>query len=138
MPAIMELIRELAIYEKALAEVEITSADLTDAAFGNHDIIATLVAESSDEIVGAMIFYDVFSTWKGRSLYLEDFVISENFRRNGIGSLLFDALKDEARRRGSSKIMWQVLDWNEPAIKFYEKLGCNFEKEWIDCTLTIR
>ena len=137
MKAVMELIQELADYEKAPNEVVINSDVLEKEAFGNDKIIDTLVAEIDGTVVGAMIYYDIFSTWKGRSMYLEDFVINSNYRRMGIGEKLFDRLISEAKKRGSAKIKWQVIDWNEPAIKFYEKLNASLDGVWIDCTLTL-
>jgi len=137
MKAVMELIQELADYEKAPDEVVINSDVLEKEAFGNDKIIDTLVAEIDGTVVGAMIYYDIFSTWKGRSMYLEDFVINSNYRRMGIGEKLFDRLISEAKKRGSAKIKWQVIDWNEPAIKFYEKLNASLDGVWIDCTLTL-
>jgi len=137
MKAVMELIQELADYEKAPDEVVINSDVLEKEAFGNDKIIDTLVAEIDGTVVGAMIYYDIFSTWKGRSMYLEDFVINSNYRRMGIGEKLFDRLIAEAKKRGSAKIKWQVIDWNEPAIKFYEKLNASLDGVWIDCTLTL-
>ncbi|MFT7612869.1 MAG: ribosomal protein S18 acetylase RimI-like enzyme [Parvicellaceae bacterium] len=137
MKAVMSLIQELADYEKAPDEVNINADVLIKEAFGEGKIIDTLVAEVDGTVVGAMIYYDVFSTWKGRSMYLEDFVINANYRRMGIGEKLFDQLILEAKKRGSAKIKWQVIDWNEPAIKFYEKLNATLDGVWIDCTLTI-
>jgi len=123
MKAVMQLIQDLADFERASDEVNIDSNVLVQEAFGANKIIDILVAEADGDIVGTMIFYDMFSTWKGRSMYLEDFVIRKSHRRMGIGEQLFEALIAEAKRRGSAKIKWQVLDWNEPALNFYKKFN---------------
>ena len=137
MKAVMQLIQDLADFERASDEVNIDSNVLVQEAFGANKIIDILVAEADGDIVGTMIFYDMFSTWKGRSMYLEDFVIRKSHRRMGIGEQLFEALIAEAKRRGSAKIKWQVLDWNETAIDFYKKIDASFEQEWLNCTLNL-
>lgn len=126
--AIHHLVRELAIYEKAPEEFIATMAeyeqDFDDAVF------EALVADVDGKVVGMMLYYLTFSTWKGKMLYLEDFVVLEAYRRYGIGQRLFDKLQLVARQKGCKLIKWQVLDWNEPAIRFYEKNNATIEKEW--------
>lgn len=126
--AIHELVRELAIYEKAepefVATLEEYHRDFQD------DVFESLVAEAEGQVVGMMLYYLTYSTWKGKMLYLEDFVVLPSYRRYGIGQQLFDALQQEARQKGCKLIKWQVLDWNEPAIRFYEKNDATIEKEW--------
>ena len=125
---IYQLVVSLAIYEKAAHEVTATIEDYqTDFKAG---IFQSIVAELDGKIVGMVLFYMNYSTWKGRMLYLEDFVVYEAYRQHGIGQLLWDALKEEAKNQGSRLLKWQVLDWNEPAIKFYEKNKATIEKEW--------
>ena len=137
MPRVLELIKELALYEKAPDEVLISEETLLAEGFGPNKLFDTLVAETDNEIVGMLLYYPVFSTWKGRSIYLEDFVVADSHRRKGIGQLLIDALVQEARAAQAKKIRWQVLDWNSPAIEFYKKINATLENSWIDCTLTL-
>ena len=136
MPRVLELIKELALYEKASDEVLISEETLLTEGFGPNKLFDTLVAETDNEIVGMLLYYPVFSTWKGRSIYLEDFVVADSHRRKGIGQLLINALVQEARVAQAKKIRWQVLDWNAPAIEFYKKISATLENSWIDCTLT--
>lgn len=130
MAAIHHLVRQLAIYEKApeahVATVADYERDFLDGKF------ESIVAEEDGVVVGMVLFYDAYSTWKGRMLYLDDFVVAEERRGAGIGKLLFEAFLDEARKRGCKLAKWQVLDWNEPAINFYQKYPVFFDKEWID------
>ena len=137
MPRVLELIKELALYEKAPDEVLISEETLLEDGFGPNKLFDTLVAETDNEIVGMLLYYPVFSTWKGKSIYLEDFVVADSHRRKGIGQLLIDALVQEARSAKAKKIRWQVLDWNSPAIEFYKKISATLENSWIDCTLTL-
>jgi len=137
MARVLELIIELAEYEKAPREVLISEETLIEEGFGPNKIFDTIVAEMDNEIVGMLLYYPVFSTWKGRSIYLEDFVVANSHRRKGIGQLLIDALVEEARSAQAKKIRWQVLDWNTPAIEFYKRINATLENAWIDCTLTL-
>ena len=137
MPRVLELIKELALYEKASDEVLISEETLLTEGFGPNKLFDTLVAETDNEIVGMLLYYPVFSTWKGRSIYLEDFVVADSHRRKGMGQLLINALVQEARVAQAKKIRWQVLDWNSPAIEFYKKISATLENSWIDCTLTL-
>lgn len=126
--AIRELVIELAIFEK---EPDAVIANLIDYERAFDDgLISMFVAESENEIVGMTLFYDTFSTWKGKILYLEDFVVKAPFRSRGIGSSLFDATLDEAKNRGCALMKWQVLDWNTEATKFYKRKKAQIEKEW--------
>lgn len=126
--AIRELVIELAIFEK---EPDAVTASIEDY---HHNfktgLISMLVAEKKGEIIGMTLYYDTFSTWKGKMLYLEDFVVSEAYRGHGIGDLLFDATIKEAKNRGCVMMKWQVLDWNTGAVKFYERKKATIEKEW--------
>lgn len=126
--AVHELVRELAIYEKAEHEFTATLSDYQ--ADYEAGIFQTIVAEQDGEVVGMALYYMTYSTWKGRMLYLEDFVVREHFRRQGIGQLLFDAFLAEAKVRGCRLAKWQVLDWNRPAVQFYEKQAATIEKGW--------
>lgn len=128
LPAIHDLVRELAVYEKAEEEFIASLAEYQDD-FKN-DIFQAIVAEKNNEVVGMALFYMTYSTWKGKMLYLEDFVVKSSARRQGIGQLLFDAFLDEAKAQGCRLVKWQVLDWNQPALDFYEKNKATIEKEW--------
>ena len=128
-PAIHELVRELAIYEKEEAEFVATIEEYkTDFAAG---IFEAIVAEtSSDGVIGMSLFYMTYSTWKGRMLYLEDFVVKAAFRKKGVGQMLFDAFLETAKSKKCKLAKWQVLDWNEPALAFYRKIGATIEQNW--------
>jgi GNAT superfamily N-acetyltransferase len=127
-PMIFSLVEELALYEKA-PEAVITTVEIYERDF-NAGIFEAVVAEKDDEIIGMALYYMAYSTWKGRMLYLEDFVVRESSRRFGAGQMLFDAYVAIAKEKGATIVKWQVLDWNEPAVKFYEKNNAIIEKEW--------
>jgi GNAT superfamily N-acetyltransferase len=135
LPRVLELIRELAAFEHAPEEVINTVAQMEKDGFGPNPIFGFFVAENKDGIVGLSLYYWRYSTWKGRRLYLEDIIVTEKERGHGIGRLLFDRTMQKAMEENCSGMMWQVLDWNEPAIKFYQKYGANMGPEWINCSL---
>ncbi|MEN0006296.1 MAG: GNAT family N-acetyltransferase [Bacteroidota bacterium] len=128
LPAIHQLVLELAIYEKAEHEFTATLEDYQKDFAAN--IFEAQVAEEEGKIVGMILYYMTYSTWKGRMLYLEDFVVNEAYRQRGVGQLLFDRLLEVALEKGCRLVKWQVLDWNEPAIKFYKKNKATIEKGW--------
>lgn len=126
--SIHNLVRELAIYEKEEAMFTATLEEYErDFEAG---IFQCLVAEDKDVIIGMTFYYMAYSTWKGRMMYLEDFVVTESYRRKGVGKLLFDALFEESKKQGAKLVKWQVLDWNEPAIQFYKKENATIETNW--------
>ncbi|MFM9945091.1 MAG: N-acetyltransferase family protein [Bacteroidia bacterium] len=127
---IMALVNELAIFEKAADEVINTADQLKIDGFGNHPLFKSIVADADHGILGFALYYYRYSTWKGKVLYLEDFYVKEAFRNFGIGKQLFDEIIKTAKNDKCQRISWQVLDWNEPAIKFYEKYNSQFDKEW--------
>ncbi|SNS08001.1 L-amino acid N-acyltransferase YncA [Belliella buryatensis] len=137
LPRVLELVKELALYEKAPEQVTNTVALMEKDGFGEHPIFGFFVAikESTQEIVGISIYYYRYSTWKGRRLYLEDIVVTESERGNGAGKLLFDRTMLKCLEDSCTGMMWQVLDWNEPAINFYKKYGADLDGEWINCNL---
>ena len=136
LPQVLALIKELAEYERAPEAVTNTLAAMQRDGFGPAPIFSFFVLENSaSQIIGLALFYTAYSTWKGRMLYLEDLVVTEAARRGGFGRLLFDAVVAEARATGAVRMKWQVLDWNEPAIGFYKKLGANIESEWLNGNL---
>ena len=129
-PRLLELIQELALYERAPQEVTVTLDHFTQSGFGEQPIWWAFVAEENGFIHGFALYYIRYSTWKGQTMYLEDIIVTEKSRGKGIGKLLFDQLIEEARNRKFKRIVWQVLEWNEPAINFYKKYPTNFDPEW--------
>ena len=132
---ILELVKELARYEKAPNEVTVTLEHFELSGFGSRPVWWAFVAEIDGEIHGFALFYIRFSTWRGQRLYLEDFYVSEEHRGKGLGKLLFDRIIKEAQRRKLNGIQWQVLEWNEPAINFYKKYNAVMDGEWLNCAI---
>lgn len=135
-PRLMELIHELAHFEKAPQEVTVTPEEFTEAGFGLSPVWKAFVAEVAGEIAGFALYYVRYSTWKGSRLYLEDLIITENMRGRGLGKMLFERLFREVKELGFNGMAWQVLGWNEPAIKFYQKYAAAFESGWINTSLS--
>ena len=129
--AVMDLIRGLAEYEKDLPAVKNTAERLAEDIFEHH-YCDSLVAEVDDEIVGFALYYTSYSTWKGPCLYLEDLFVLPEFRSTGLGSKLFDRLVDKARENGYARMDWQIIDWNQPAIDFYERKKAVIDREWLN------
>ncbi len=134
--AMLVLVNELALYEKAPQEVTITLAQFVDAGFGKNPVWQAFVAEVNGVIVGFALFYVRFSTWKGSQLYLEDFIVTEAMRGQGIGKLLFERTIKEAKQKGYASMVWQVLDWNQPALNFYAKYQAGTEAGWLNASLS--
>lgn len=130
MTAVLDLINELAVYEKEPDAVEVTVKDLERDGFGEHPKFTCFVAESGARIVGIALVYMRFSTWKGDVLHLEDLIVSEQMRGTGLGTALLDEVVEYGDQLGVKRISWEVLDWNEPAINFYEKKGANVMRDW--------
>jgi GNAT superfamily N-acetyltransferase len=131
----MELIQELATYEKAPDEVTVSLTHFEESGFGANPVWWAFVAETNGVVVGMALYYIRYSTWKGQRLYLEDILVTEDMRGQKIGSQLMDALIVEAKEKGFNGMNWQVLDWNEPAINFYKKYNANFDPEWVNCSI---
>ena len=129
--AIMELIQALAEYEKAPEQVVNTAEALGQHLF-EEQICKALVVENDQKIIGFALYFTNYSTWKGKCLYLEDFYVLPEYRGTGIGSRLFDAVVEIAQKSGVKRMDWQVLEWNEPAIKFYEKKNAVLDPEWVN------
>jgi GNAT superfamily N-acetyltransferase len=129
---LLELVNELAVYERAPEEVTVTLEEFIDAGFGENKVWDAFVAEEDGFIAGFAIYYTRYSTWKGRRLYLEDFIVTEPFRGKGTGKLLFEAVIKEAKDRDFNGMVWQVLDWNEPALNFYNKYDAELEAGWLN------
>jgi|SRR6185437_15873800 len=135
-PRLLELVHELALFERAPHEVTVTLEEFEDAGFGEKPVWTAYVAEVDGAIAGFALYYIRYSTWKGCRMYLEDLIITENMRGKGLGKLLFDRLIVEARELGFSGMVWQVLDWNEPAINFYKKYEASVEAGWLNASLS--
>lgn len=135
-PPLLELIHELALYEKAPREVTVTLEEFIAAGFGEKPVWKAFVAEVSGKVIGFALYYIRYSTWKGSRLYLEDFIVTEAFRGQGVGKLLFETVMQEAKDKGFNGMSWQVLDWNEPAINFYNKYNAYLESGWLNASFS--
>lgn len=130
MPRVLELIKELAIFEKEPDAVEVSLADLEEDGFSDNPKFTCFVLEIDGKVEGLALVYPRYSTWKGEVLHLEDLIVSEQHRGNGLGSKLLDCVVKYGKEKGVKRISWEVLDWNEPAIMFYEKKGANVMRDW--------
>ena len=136
--AMMALIHELATFEKAPDEVTVSLDHFIESGFGSNPVWWAFVAENdAKEVIAFALYYIRYSTWKGQRLYLEDIIVNEAWRGKGVGKQLMDVLIEEGKQKGFSGMMWQVLDWNEPAIKFYKKYETQFHNEWINVNLEL-
>lgn len=138
----MELIHELAVFEKAPHEVTVRMEHFVESGFGPNPVwwafvAATTLPDGKEEIHGFALYYIRYSTWKGQRLYLEDLLVSEKMRGKGLGKLLFESVLQEAKDKGYSGMVWQVLDWNEPAINFYKKYNAEISDEWMNCSIKL-
>lgn len=133
----MELINELAVYEKAPEEVTVTPEHFRNSGFGPSPVWWAFVAEVDGRVEGLALYYIRYSTWKGQRMYLEDIIVTEKMRGHGIGKMLFDQLIVEFKEKNFSGMVWQVLDWNEPAINFYKKYNARFDPGWINCSIDV-
>ncbi|WP_353138176.1 GNAT family N-acetyltransferase [Pseudopedobacter sp.] len=133
---LLELIYELAVYEKAPEEVTVSLEEFRAAGFGANPVWKAFVYEEHDNIYGFALYYIRYSTWKGCRLYLEDFIVTEQYRGKGIGTKLFERVIQEAKEKGYQGMVWQVLDWNEPALNFYRKYAAETEAGWLNASLS--
>ena len=136
-PRLLELITELAVYEKAPDEVTVTLEHFTESGFGENPVWWAFAAEENGVILGFALYYIRYSTWKGQAMYLEDIIVTASARGRGIGKQLFDRLIEEAKDKKFGRIVWQVLDWNEPAIHFYKKYNADFDGDWLNCSIYV-
>jgi len=130
MPSVLKLVKELAHFEKESNAVIVTTKDLEKDGFGKHPLFKCFVAEMENVIVGMAICYPRYSTWKGPTIHLEDLIVTENKRGLKIGNALYKKVIEYGYNKGVERIEWAVLDWNEPAIKFYESTGANVLRDW--------
>jgi GNAT superfamily N-acetyltransferase len=133
---VLGLVKELAAYEKAPNEVEVTIEEMHNWSFGKDKVFEFFVAEHEHKIIGIALYYYKYSTWKGKCLFLEDIIVTEAYRRYGLGSKLFNEVALVAKQQQVRRMEWQVLDWNEPAINFYKKYQAHLDGEWINGKLT--
>jgi GNAT superfamily N-acetyltransferase len=134
-PTMLALVRELALYEKAPEEVINTEERMLEEGFGTKKSFECVLVELDGIIVGMSLYYFRYSTWKGRRLYLEDLIVTESQRGSGLGKVLFDKTVEIAKEEKCSGMMWQVLDWNTPAINFYDKYSTRYDEGWLNCHL---
>ena len=136
LPYILSLIKDLAEYENCLHQVSITLIELEKDGFGTQPSYEFLVAEKHNQIIGMSFYWIRYSTWKGKFLFLEDFVIKEEYRGKGIGARLFEETIKVCKELNLNGMIWQVLDWNTPAINFYKKYDADINKKWLNGKLT--
>lgn len=134
---LLELVRELATYERAPHEVTVTIGHFEDSGFGERPVWWAFVAEVDGVVQGFALYYIRYSTWKGQRMYLEDLLVTESMRGRRLGAMLFDRLIEEAKERHLAGIVWQVLEWNEPGINFYKKYNATFDPEWVNCSIMV-
>ena len=136
--SVLDLIHELALFEKAPEQVTNSVNDMEEDGFGKNPVFNFYVAELNNKIIGIAVYFIKYSTWKGKGLYLDDLFVTEKFRGKGIGKKLFDIIIEEAKKINAKQLHWQVLDWNTSAIDFYKKYGATIDDEWLDCKLHFR
>lgn len=136
LPALLDLVKELAVYEKAPQEVEVSIEQMQEWGFGKTQLFDFFVLEKNKVVIGIALYYCKYSTWKGKCIFLEDIIVTESERNKGYGKLLFDEVAKTAKLENVKRLEWQVLEWNKPAIHFYKKYKTNFAGEWINCKLT--
>ncbi len=132
LPEVLNLVKELALYENAPEEVTIKLEDMEKDGFGANPFFWIIVAENESGIIGMSFYYIRYSTWKGKCLYLEDLVVKEEYRGQKVGKVLFEETIKAAKEMNAKQMNWQVLDWNEPAISFYKKFNAELDGEWIN------
>lgn len=130
MPQVLELIRELAVFEKEPDAVVVTVQDLERDGFGEHPLFYTFIAEEAEEIIGMAFYYYRYSTWKGRTIHLEDLIVKADKRGTGAGFALYKEIIAQGKKDAVRRIEWNVLDWNQHAIDFYEKSGAVVLDDW--------
>ncbi len=137
-PRMLELVQELATFERAPNEVTVSLRHFEESGFGPNPVYWAFVAEENGFVAGFALYYIRYSTWKGQRMYLEDILVTETYRGRKIGQLLMNRLIEEAREKNLSGIAWQVLEWNESAIRFYNKYKPAFDAEWVNCSIEFK
>ena len=135
-PRLMQLIQELAEFEKEPDAVTVSEEHFRESGFGSSPVWWSFVAEVDGKVEGLALYYIRYSTWKGQRLYLEDLCVTRSRRGMGLGKALFERVIEEGKERGFNGLVWQVLDWNKPAIDFYRKYDAEFDQGWINCSVT--
>jgi len=130
MVQVHKLIKELAVFEKEEQAVEVSIDDLQRDGFGTHKLFHCYVAECSGKVVGMALLYSRYSTWKGPIIHLEDLIVTESMRGSGLGAALLTKVVEHGHQLGVKRINWEVLDWNDPAITFYESRGAKVMRDW--------
>ncbi len=131
MPAVLELIKELAVFENEPDAVVVTAEDLVNDGFGAAPLFYTFVAQAENEIIGMALFYYRYSTWKGKTIHLEDLIVKESYRGTGAGSALYKEVIKFAKQQGVRRVEWAVLNWNQHAIDFYKRSGATVFQDWL-------
>ncbi len=130
--SVLALVKELAEYEKAVQEVQVTVEEMEKNGFGENPVFRFFVAENETGIAGIALYYIKYSTWKGPCIFLEDLIVTQNQRGKGTGTMLFEKMIEVAKEMKVRRLEWQVLDWNEPAINFYKKYNADLDGEWLN------
>lgn len=136
LPQALALIQELAAFEREPDAVETTVESMQRDGFGEEAVFEFFVAEDQEKLVGLALYFYSYSTWKGKCLYLEDLIVTKSHRGKGLGRQLLDQIVEKAKEENAKRVVWQVLDWNTPAIDFYQSLGADVLTEWLTCRLT--
>lgn len=131
-PELLKCIKELAVFEKAGDQVEVTTQELIADGFGPNPLYEFIVATKNEVVIGIALYYFKYSTWKGKTMFLEDLIVKDEFRRFGVGKHLFIEICKIAKEHNCRRMDWQVLDWNTPAIEFYKKFNAKLDPEWLD------
>ena len=135
LPSIYALVKELALYEQAPHEPSITVEEFVQDGSGDTPRFQAILAEKNGQTIGGAVYYHGYSTWKGKIIYLDDIVVNESYRKQGIGTLLFKKLLQITQELQVNQLRWHVLDWNHPAIKFYKKINASLDEHWITCKI---
>jgi GNAT superfamily N-acetyltransferase len=136
MPAVLDLIKELATYERAPQDVTVTLDELIKDGFGDKPLFEVILAERENDIIGMAFYFYSYSTWRGKCVYLEDIIVKERYRGQKVGKLLFEAVIMHSKAICAKRLQWQVLDWNSDAIGFYKKFGAKLDNSWLNGRLS--